>query len=94
MADLVAPLLIYTLSAGADLGSTEYALRNCSACVESNPLLQSREARIGRGIAGVALATLLDVQLQKKAPKWRWVPRVVIPLVSGIIAVHNVRAAK
>jgi len=86
------PILIYSLSAGADLGSTEYALSRGGR--EINPLMQTREMRIGRAVLGVGIATGLDVYLQKRAPKWVWIPRVVIPAVSVGIAVHNMRTVR
>jgi hypothetical protein len=89
MADLTVPLLIYGLSAGADVASTKYALQNPQN-YESNPMAQGNRLYV-RAAVGVAAATLLDVELQKRAPKWRFIPRIVVPLVSGIIAVHNVR---
>lgn len=88
---LATPLLIYSLSAGADLGSTEVALARNPYAREWNPLLRNPHARIARGIVGIGIATGFDVLLQKRAPRWRWVPRVIIPAVSVGIAVHNLQ---
>lgn len=92
MIDLATPLLLASLSAGADVGTTQWA--KSRGAIESNPTLQSDGALYARAAAGVILYTVADVTLQKRAPKWVWVPRVLV-LGAGIgIGIHNYQVGR
>src|SRR3990167_4419556 len=78
----------------ADLASTEYGIRSCSACYESNPLLRSTGSRAAIKAASGALVIVGTRKLAETHPKAAKALKVgLIVLYSGATA-NNLRRAR
>ena len=78
----------------ADLASTEYGIRSCSPCYESNPLLRSTGSRAALKAASGALVIVGTRKLAKTNPKAaRFLKMGLIVLYSGATA-NNLRRAR
>ncbi len=69
-----------------DLGTTEWALARNPALLEGNPLMRSREVRIGANLLYVVGASLACKELRKRGhpEKAKWAARVVFALSLGL----------
>jgi len=89
---VAAPLVVYSGAAALDLASTEWALAH-PGNREANPLGQTASQRIAlKAALGVALPTLVDLQLQRSGHRgWARALRVLAFVGQGAVAVHNLR---
>lgn len=88
---VVKPLVVYTMSVGADWASTKYALDR--GAHEANPLFRGSSGKRAL-LMGVqaAVLTATDVQLQRTGhPRWAKAMRIGVPVLRGLVVVHNIR---
>ena len=87
---LAKSLLIYSLAAGMDIGSTRYALPHNPAAREANPIMQGQGLYVFKGLQVTAL-TLVDSRLQKHHKGLAKALRILTLAGQAGIAVHNLR---
>jgi hypothetical protein len=87
-------LLIQSVGAGADLFSTEWALKH--GAVEKNPIMRGSTAkRVALKSLQVGVATWGAEKLEKDGHKgWAKVVRWGVPALNVLVAAHNMRVAK
>lgn len=92
--DLVADGIWIGLASAADLGSTAYALRNCAACYELNPLTPDVESRIAIKAAMYPAAMGISYWMRRKGWKsqangFRW----GVVAILGAVSINNIVTA-
>jgi len=90
---IATPILIYSLSLGADAGSTLYARRQ-PGVIEANPLMRNRAVMIGSHIASAAALTYIDTRLQRRSKCAPWVLRGAVLVAGGFVARHNLQQVR
>jgi hypothetical protein len=85
----------WVAGAGADLGSTEYALARNAVAVERNPLQQTSGARVAWAAAYAGGGCAADALLQKSGrPRLAKVIRIAAFAIKLGLAANNIRHAR
>ena len=82
-------------SSVADLASTEFGLRRCSGCYESNPVMGgSLGSRVALKTLGTAVVIAGARKLEPKHPKWSKGLKIGMIVVFSGATVNNLHRAR